>query len=117
MRAFNEDAFDSTVDIVASALEETGVELSTAGGAQVGDFFAAIYDRLSAIVEERDVETPAKPGSFEVYEDGGREYRFRLKAGNGEIIAVSEGYKQKASCLKGIESVRKNAAVSEIKDV
>ena len=35
--------------------------------------------------------------------------KFNLKAGNGEIIAVSEGYKAKASCMNGIESVRKNA--------
>ena len=40
-------------------------------------------------------------------EDG--EFRFRLKARNGEIIAVSEGYKAKASCMNGIESVKKNA--------
>ena len=35
--------------------------------------------------------------------------KFNLKAGNGEIIAVSEGYKKKPSCLNGIESVKKNA--------
>jgi len=35
--------------------------------------------------------------------------KFNLKAGNGEIIATSEGYKAKASCMNGIESVRKNA--------
>jgi len=46
---------------------------------------------------------------FEVYTDKAGEFRFRLKARNGEIIAVSEGYKAKASCLNGIESVRKNA--------
>ena len=34
---------------------------------------------------------------------------FNLKAGNGEVIAVSEGYKAKASCLNGIDSVRRNA--------
>ena len=46
---------------------------------------------------------------FEVYKDKAGEFRFRLKARNGEIIAVSEGYKAKDSCLNGIESVRKNA--------
>ena len=46
---------------------------------------------------------------FEVYTDKAGEFRFRLKARNGEIIAVSEGYKAKASCMNGIESVRKNA--------
>ncbi len=49
-------------------------------------------------------------GKFEVYTDKAGEYRFRLKAGNGEIILASEGYKQKASAMNGIESVRKNSA-------
>ncbi|MBQ9195924.1 MAG: YegP family protein [Clostridia bacterium] len=38
-----------------------------------------------------------------------------MKATNGQIIAVSEGYVAKASCLNGIESVRKNAADADIK--
>lgn len=46
---------------------------------------------------------------FEIYSDKAGEYRFRLKAGNGENILASEGYKQKASATKGIESVKKNA--------
>ena len=52
-------------------------------------------------------------GKFELYQDKAGEYRFRLKAGNGEIILVSEGYKQKASATNGIESVRKNAPTDE----
>ena len=48
-------------------------------------------------------------GKFELYEDKAGEFRFRLKAGNGEIILVSEGYKQKASAENGIESVKNNA--------
>lgn len=51
---------------------------------------------------------------FEMYTDKAGEFRFRLKARNGEIIAVSEGYTAKAGCLNGIESVRKNAADAEI---
>lgn len=46
---------------------------------------------------------------FEVYTDKGGEFRFRLKARNGEVIAASEGYKAKASCLNGVDSVRRNA--------
>ncbi|MCI9667125.1 MAG: YegP family protein [Angelakisella sp.] len=53
-------------------------------------------------------ETVTNP-KFEVYTDKAGEFRFRLKARNGEIIAVSEGYKAKASCMNGVESVRKNA--------
>lgn len=46
---------------------------------------------------------------FELYTDNAGEFRFRLKAGNGENILASEGYKQKASAENGIESVKKNA--------
>lgn len=53
-------------------------------------------------------ETLTNP-KFEVYTDKAGEYRFRLTARNGEIIATSEGYKAKASCMNGVESVRKNA--------
>ncbi len=46
---------------------------------------------------------------FEVYTDKAGEFRFRLKARNGEIIASSEGYKAKRSCLNGVDSVVENA--------
>ena len=49
-------------------------------------------------------------GKFELYTDKAGEFRFRLKAGNGQIILASEGYKQKSSAENGIESVRKNSA-------
>lgn len=48
-------------------------------------------------------------GKFELYKDKGGEFRFRLKASNGQNILASEGYKQKASATNGIESVMKNA--------
>lgn len=51
---------------------------------------------------------------FEMYRDSAGEYRFRLKAKNGKIIGVSEGYSAKAGCENGIESVMKNAAQAEI---
>lgn len=48
---------------------------------------------------------------FEVYQSGKKnEFRFRLKADNGQTILSSEGYSSKAACMNGIESVRKNAA-------
>ncbi len=49
-------------------------------------------------------------GKFEITVDKGGKYRFNLKASNGQVIATSQGYESKSSCLKGIESVRKNAA-------
>lgn len=54
---------------------------------------------------------------FEVYADKAGEFRFRLKARNGEIIAVSEGYKAKASCLNGVDSVRRNAPEATVEKV
>ena len=70
----------------------------------------------AAAVEDQTVEGFAqeKHPKFEVYTDKAGEFRFRLKATNGQIIAVGEGYKQKASCMNGIESVKKNAADAKI---
>lgn len=48
-------------------------------------------------------------GKFELYKDKAGEFRFRLKAGNGEIVLTSEGYSSKSSAMNGIESVQKNA--------
>jgi uncharacterized protein YegP (UPF0339 family) len=52
-------------------------------------------------------------GTFLVSKRKNDEFQFVLKAGNGQIILVSEGYIAKASCENGIESVRKNSQVDE----
>lgn len=64
-----------------------------------------------AAVENQTVEGFAseKHPKFEIYNDKAGEFRFRLKATNGQIIAVSEGYKALSGCMNGIESVKKNA--------
>lgn len=49
-------------------------------------------------------------GKFELYKDNAGEFRFRLKAGNGENILASEGYKDKGGAENGIASVKKNAS-------
>ena len=69
-----------------------------------------------AAVENQTVEGYAteKNPKFEIYNDKAGEFRFRLKATNGQVIAVSEGYSSKASCENGIESVKKNAVDAEI---
>ena len=69
-----------------------------------------------ANVEDQTAEpvVAATNPKFEIYTDKAGEYRFRLKARNGEIIATSEGYTAKAGCENGIESVRKNAPDAEI---
>jgi uncharacterized protein YegP (UPF0339 family) len=56
-------------------------------------------------------------GKFEIIKDKRGEYRFHLKAGKGEIIATSEGYKTKASAKNGIESVQKNAPDAMVVDL
>lgn len=55
-------------------------------------------------------------GKFEVYQDKKGQYRFRLKAGNGQTIATGEGYTTKKACLNGIESIRKNAPDAKLDD-
>ena len=47
-------------------------------------------------------------GKFEIKTRKNGEFQFNLKATNGQVILTSEGYKTKASCLNGIESVKKN---------
>ncbi|UNK70230.1 YegP family protein [Microbacterium sp. H1-D42] len=53
-------------------------------------------------------------GKFELYTDKDGDWRFRLKAGNGEVIATGQGYASKSSALNGIDSVRRNAADAEV---
>ena len=55
-------------------------------------------------------------GKFEIYKDKRGEFRFRLKASNGQNILASEGYKAKSSCTNGIESVKKNASNDKLYD-
>ncbi len=62
---------------------------------------------------EKDFK-PALNPKFEVYKDKKGEFRFRLKAKNGQIIASGEGYTKLDSCLKGVASVQKNAKDAKI---
>ena len=64
---------------------------------------AALEDQTAAAYERQ------KHPKFELYVDRAGEYRYRLRARNGQIILVGEGYKQRAGCLNGIDSVRRNA--------
>lgn len=53
---------------------------------------------------------------FVIFKDAKGEYRFRLKAANGEIIVSSEGYSSKQACENGIESVKKNAPSASVEE-
>lgn len=54
---------------------------------------------------------------FEIYKDAAGKFRFRLRAPNNEIIAVSEAYEAKASCENGVQSVKTNAPKANIVDM
>ena len=67
-------------------------------------------------VEDQTVDGYAtkKCPKFELYADNAGEFRFRLKATNGQVIATSEGYKSKSSCENGVDSVKKNVVDAQI---
>ena len=64
-----------------------------------------------APVEDRTEENAPVVSNpkFELYQDRGGAFRFRLRSRNGQIIATSERYATKAACENGIKSVRANA--------
>ena len=69
-----------------------------------------------AAIEDQTVEGFEKKPmpKFEVYTDKAGKTRFRLKAKNGQIIAVGEAYETQKACLAGVASVQKNAVDPKI---
>ncbi len=53
---------------------------------------------------------------FEIYTDAKGEYRFRLKAGNGEVVATGESYQTKSGVINGVDAVKRAAAEAEVDD-
>lgn len=76
-----------------------------------------ISDPTHSTLTEGDQNGDHMAGKFELYEDKGGKFRFRLKAGNGEIIAVSEAYNTKASAKNGIAAVQKNAPTAKTVEI
>jgi uncharacterized protein YegP (UPF0339 family)/sporulation protein YlmC with PRC-barrel domain len=76
------------------------------------------YESYLGIIQQRIIKIGSrKPDAkFEINKDVAGEFRFKLVATNGETIAVSEGYTAKDAVLKGIESVKRNAAEAVIED-
>ncbi len=60
-------------------------------------------------VPRRDAQLSGMASKFQIQKSSDGQFRFNLKAANGEIILTSELYKQKASALGGVDSVKKNA--------
>lgn len=54
---------------------------------------------------------------FEIYKDEASEYRWRLRAGNNEIIANGEGYVSKRDCLHCVELVRMLSEDTPVEDL
>ena len=104
-------------DLKAENGETIGVsEVYTTEAACRKGIASVIKNAPAAKVEDQTVEgfTEEKNPKFEIYLDKAGEFRFRLKAANGQIITSSEGYKQKSSCKTGIGSVRKSVEGAEI---
>jgi uncharacterized protein YegP (UPF0339 family)/menaquinone-dependent protoporphyrinogen IX oxidase len=78
--------------------------------------------QVAQVVEATPVvEMTAAPketeGIFEIIRDSANKFRFHLKAGNGQIIAVSQSYGAKESAINGIDSIKKNAPLAKIADL
>jgi uncharacterized protein YegP (UPF0339 family) len=81
-----------------------------------GVVVAAVVSLFGAVGPTRSV-ADEKGLTFEIYKDRKEEFRWRLKASNGNIIATSgEGYKAKADCTKAIESIKAGAASAKVED-
>ncbi|MEN8600066.1 YegP family protein [Microbacterium rhizosphaerae] len=65
----------------------------------------------------RSDEGKSMAGKFELWVDKGGDWRFNLKASNGQVIATSQGYSSKASAVNGIESVKANAPGAEVVEI
>ena len=86
-----------------------GETYSSVGAAKTG--VESVRKNCAVHVEDQTKEgyMPLAHPKYELYKDKGGQFRFRLKASNGEIIAVSEGYKAKSSAKNGIASIGRNA--------
>ena len=81
------------------------------GVAAMGLLVGAAGMLPSAAARGADKSEVKSAGAFEVYKDKAGEFRWRLRSGNGQIIATSgEGYSEKRSCMAAIESVKRSAA-------
>src|SRR4051812_9684379 len=86
--------------------------------AALGFAFGYAANLTTAPARAADDSAAKSSGTFEVYKDKAGEFRWRLKAGNGQNIASSgEGYSEKRSCIAGIESVKRNAPAAKVEEI
>ncbi|MBR4504329.1 MAG: YegP family protein [Candidatus Methanomethylophilaceae archaeon] len=103
-------------NIVASNGQVVGTSEMYESKSSAVNGIESVKKNCSSEIEDQTVEgyEAKKNPKWELYADKAGEFRWRLKAGNGQKILASEGYKAKASAINGIESVRKNSADAEI---
>ena len=91
-------------------------EVYTTSKACLNGIKSVTVNAPEAEVEDQTVENfeTKKNPKFEIYADKAEQFRFRLKAKNGQVILASQGYAKMESCVKGVQSVKKNAVNSEI---
>ena len=96
--------------VIASSQVYKALKSCKAGIASV------VTNAVNAPEEDQTVEgfTKEKNPKFEIYKDKASEFRFRLKAKNGQIIATGEGYTTMKACKNGISSIRKNSVDAPI---
>ena len=76
--------------------------------------FAGAQDKKD---KAKAATAPATAAVFEVYKDKGGDYRFRLKNGEGHLLAISgKGYEKKEDCMAVIDAIKKDAAKAKIED-
>jgi uncharacterized protein YegP (UPF0339 family) len=82
-------------------------------------WFGAAVGALAASAAAAGLASGLRAGAtFEIYEDSRKEYRWRLKAANGQVIATSgQGYKSKPDCRHGIEIIQREAATAKVEEV
>jgi len=73
-----------------------------------GAAWESAFDLIRWMVELQTVGV-RMGAKFEVFKGKDGDFRFRLKAANGKVVAHGQGYKSKDACLKGVESIKKNA--------
>lgn len=61
-------------------------------------------------------EAGKRPGTVQIYIDGGGKYRFRFKTSNGETVGHSQGYTTKSACKSGIKAVENAVKVASVID-
>lgn len=77
----------------------------------------ALFVPVAAIASRNPSATQAPALKFEIYKDPKGEFRWRLKAANGETIATSEGYKAKASCRNSVDLIKRGAASATVREL